>query len=126
MTILVNNRKPDVAFYKNGRIDICAKVAKQLNLEHGDIISLAQDNGEVYLFIANKHSETNSARCTGRCFPSRKHSLNFRSQSTALCKAILNLCNTPSAALLPAGTPVAIPSLGVAIPLITRNNLALN
>ncbi len=126
MTVLVNNRKPDVSFYKNGRIDICAKVARQLNLEHGDIISLAQDKGEVYLFIANKHSDTNSARCTGQCFPSRKGSRNFRSQSTRLCRVMLDICKATSAALLPAGTPLNVPSLGIAIPLITLNNLAQN
>lgn len=126
MIVLVNNRKPDVSFYKNGRIDICAKVAKQLNLEQGDIISLAQDGGEIFLFIANKSSDANSARCTGQCFPSRKGSRNFRAQSTRLCKIMLEICNSTSAARLPAGDPLSIPNLGTAIPLITRYNLALN
>lgn len=49
-SVLNNTRRYDISMFRNGRIDIVARIAKSLSLKDGDIIDIAQHNGEMYLY----------------------------------------------------------------------------
>ena len=44
-------RRPDITFYRNGRIDITASVAERLSLRAGDVIDIARGKEEYYLYV---------------------------------------------------------------------------
>lgn len=120
-TILGNTRKPDVTFYKNGRIDLTSRIAKMLNLDNGDVVDIALCNGEYMLYVRLRNAQA-VGNHEARCYASKRNSHNFRAYSKKLCDAILAVCKANKAQLA-SGVAVEVDSLGVAIPLITRNNL---
>lgn len=125
-SILDNTRRPDVSFYRGGRIDITARVAKILKLRKGDVIDVAYDGWEYMLYVRSRGTVT-VGRHEAKCFPTNRGKLranNFRAHSAKLCRAILNASMAADAARLPAGQPVMSRKLGgMAVPLITRNPL---
>lgn len=120
-TILGNTRKPDVTFYKNGRIDLTSRIAKMLNLGNGDVIDIGLCNGEYMLYVRLKNAQV-VGNHEARCYTSKRNSHNFRAYSKKLCNAILSACGANKAQLA-SGVAVEVEALGTAIPLITRNNL---
>lgn len=120
-SILGNSRRPDVTFYKSGRIDITSRVAKLLNLSQGDVIDIDVINGEYLLYIRYRSNEA-VGRHEARCIASKSNSNNFRAYSKKLTKAILTVCEAEKAQLA-SGAAMEFERLGIAVPLITRNNL---
>lgn len=126
-SLLGNTRRPDVSFFKNGRIDITASIAKKLNLDNGDVIDIARCDRELYLYVKWRNCDVvgnHAARCkatksNGRC-------ANFRVFSVKLCASILEICGADKAARLAAGDAIHVEGLGVAVPLVTRINLHNN
>lgn len=118
ISLLPNSRRPDVSFYQDGRIDITARIAKMLHLQAGDVIDIAAEGGEFYLYVRLQASE-----CTGRheaqVFATKRGN-NFRAHSVKLCRTMFSIVGT-SPARLPAGSPVIFGMHGVGIPLITLN-----
>ena len=43
-SLLGNTRKHDLSFFRDGHIDITARVAKCINIEEGDIIDIYWEN----------------------------------------------------------------------------------
>lgn len=121
-SILRSTRRPDVTFYQSGRIDICARVAKILHLEDGDVIDIGLQDGEYYLYVRAK-SDKLIGRHEAQCFASKKRSRNFRAYSRRLSNAILRCMNT-SKARVPAGNGIEIDSVGIVVPLVIRINIA--
>lgn len=120
------SRKPDVSFYKNGRIDITARVARAIGIADGDVLDVAYDGGEFYMFVRAKAGE-----CVGRheaqCWPTKKGSHNYRAHSKRLCTAIMKLSNAQDVARLPTGERALIfDKTTPAVILIARNNLSDN
>lgn len=119
--IICNTRKPDVSFYHNGKIDICARVVKLLDLHNGDVIDVATDGIEYYLFCrirskdaVGKHEATcRPTKNIGKCN-------NLRAYSHKLCKAMLKASNAEYYAKMPAGDVVVIEDGIKAVPLITK------
>ena len=120
-SLIGNTRRPDITFYKNGRIDLTSRVVKMLNISNGDVIDIGVCSGEYMLYVKYRNSQI-VGNHEARCYASKRNSNNFRAYSKKLCDAILNICNA-SKAQLASGVAVEIDSLGMAIPLITRNNL---
>lgn len=120
-SILGNSRRPDVTFYSSGRIDITARIAKMLNLSQGDVIDIDFYNGEYLLYVRYKCNEV-IGRHEARCLASKNKSHNFRAYSKRLTEAILCACNADKAQLA-SGAAVELDSIGLAVPLVTRNNL---
>ena len=48
-SLLKTTRRPDIAFYRNGRIDISANVVKALDIQRGDSIDVTTDGYEYLL-----------------------------------------------------------------------------
>jgi hypothetical protein len=123
-SILGNTRKPDLSFFRDGHIDITARVAKGINIEEGDIIDILKDNRELYLYVKTKNKDVVGLH-TGRC-RSTKHKMgcrNFRVNSKRLCDAIFERCGNPERVQLAAGESFEMPNVGFVVPLITRINL---
>ena len=128
-SILSTSRRPDISFYPNGRIDITARIAKMLALQAGDVIDVAEEGGEYYLYVRLR-----AERCTGRyeaqAYPTSRQGLrrnNMRAYSRQLVRAVMRIARHPrdtdQPLRLPAGQPVTIKSYGNAVPLITHNPL---
>lgn len=92
ISLLDKTRKHDISFHRNGKIDITARVAKALNLSSGDVINVAVDNSECFLYVSHKADE-----CVGnheaQCSSTKNLSNNLRAYSVRLCRAIMDLVN---------------------------------
>lgn len=118
-SLLGNSRKADVTFCSSGRIDITARVAKSLNLRHGDVIDIMLDAHEWYLYV--KHRAPTVGRHEGMAFRSNGRGCHFRVWSKTLCNAILSECNVCGKVKLCVGEPVKLCVYGKALPVIIKN-----
>lgn len=119
---LINRmRRPDITFFKSGKISITARVAKALNLHAGDSINILIDKGE-YLLYATHDS---MGRCHAKCWPSQRNSHHFCANSATLCKTLFQSLNldTPRVAFF-IGYPMEQEET-VYLPLITRNPILI-
>jgi hypothetical protein len=126
-SLIGNTRKPDLSFFKDGHIDITARVAKSINLEDGDVIDILKDGKELYLYVKTKSKDVVGLH-TGRCrttSPSKGYR-NFRTNCKRLCDAIFGLCSNDGVVKLAAGESFEMPNVGIVVPLITRINLYKN
>lgn len=126
-SLLGNTRRPDVSFFKNGRIDITASVAKKLNLGNGDVIDIARCDRELYLYVKWRNHDVvgnHTARC--KTTKSKERCANFRAFSVKLCASILEICNAENVVRLAAGDAIHVEGIGAAVPLVTRINLHNN
>lgn len=129
-SLLGNTRKPDVSFYRNGRIDISARVVKALGIERGDVIDVVTDGDEYLLYVVHKGKDVSGAH-EAQCYPSNiRRTHNFRCHSKRLSKAVRAAVRTPlectevEVVRLAAGDAYASKWLGkMVIPIITRMTL---
>lgn len=121
-SIIGNTRRPDITFYRNGRIDITSYVTKMLGIHEGDVIDIACVDKEYYLYIRIKGDKI-VGRHRGQCFSSKQNSRNFRTYCKRLCEFLFadSECNKIQLAI---GTPVEVYDIGKAIPIITRQILS--
>jgi hypothetical protein len=87
-----NNRRSDISFSPDGRIDISARVAKLLDIRQGDTLDIMCDKAEYYLYVRNRSPQFGRFEAT--CYRSNKKGRHFRAYSQRLCKAVLSACNT--------------------------------
>ncbi|MCU6767354.1 hypothetical protein OCV73_00055 [Barnesiella propionica] len=120
-------RRPDITFYKNGRIDITARVARLLGISRGDVIDICTDGYEYYLYVRLHASGNNLGRHEAQCIPTNRSPKcrNFRTYSSRLCKIILERCNAKERIAFPIGELVNHYEVGKAVTIITNNNILL-
>jgi hypothetical protein len=122
-SILGNSRKPDISFFRDGHIDITARVAKSLSLSEGDIIDILRSGKEFYIYVKTRTHDV-VGQHAGRCRTTRPNShANFRTNCKKLTDAILAECNEAEVVRLAAGETMEMPNIGIVIPLITRIKL---
>lgn len=116
-------RKPDITFFRNGRIDISAHVANVLSMKRGDIIDMFGHGMELYIFIRLHAPTIGNYKAT--CYETKKNSRNFRTYSIQLCNSIMKICDAGDLPKikLSVGEPVEIDGYGTALPLIYKNIL---
>lgn len=120
-SLLQNTRRPDISFHPKGNIDITARVTKLLDMHDGDIIDIAVESGEFYLYVKHRAGEA-AGRHEATLYPTSrkvKKCHNMRCHSKRLCQAMLEACNTTETLRLPVGEPVDLRGQK-AIPIITR------
>lgn len=120
-SILGNSRKPDIIFYRNGRIEIASNVAKILNLSHGDVLDIMIDKPEYYLYVKYRADEK-VGKHESTIFPTNKGN-HYRTSSCKLCSTILNECgisDKSDKAKLCVGEPIHDSQYGVLLPIITQ------
>jgi hypothetical protein len=123
-SILGTTRKADITFHKGGRINISAHIAKQLDLDNGDVIDIMMERGEYYLYV--KHRAPLAGRHEGMVLKSNRYGMHCVASSIKLCNAIMAECKCDKDAdrlKLPIGAAVELPNIGTAIPIITRLKL---
>lgn len=116
-------RKPDITFYDNGRIDISAHVSNILSIRNGDVIDILDYGMEIYLYV-RMHAPT-VGKYGATCFETKKNSRNFRTYSTCLCKAVMDICKVSDLKKikLAVGEPQEIEGYGTVLPIIYKNIL---
>lgn len=91
MEYLLRNvsRRPDITFYSSGRIDITSALADRLGLEHDDVIDIAVDGLEYYIYIL-VHSAKGQyeGKCRSTKNGKRGPGRNFRAYSKTICRHI--------------------------------------
>lgn len=87
-SILSNSRKHDITFHASGKIDISAHIARRLSLVPGDVIDIAQENGEWYIYVKLRTGNY-VGRHEGRVWATARGKGTFRTWSKALSMAIL-------------------------------------
>lgn len=87
-SLLSTSRKHDISFYASGRIDISAHVARKLSLAPGDVIDIACEYGELYLYVKLRAGQY-SGRHIGRVWSTTHDKGTFRTCCKKLTKAIL-------------------------------------
>lgn len=120
--IIGNSRRPDITFYRDGRIDIAARVAKTISLHPGDVIDITIHSAEYLLYVSHRHHNT-VGRHEGQCRPTQKGSNNFRTYSKRLCDFILRQSGADNIARLCCGEPLELNNQTIGIPIITKNKL---
>ena len=122
MTLLgKSTRKADISFFRSGRIDITAHLAKAINLKPGDVIDIAIDDDEYLLFIRHKAKDI-IGRHEAMCYATNKRprqTHNLRAHSKRLAEAVLAITGTETARLN-AGQTVTHTTYGTAAPIIIR------
>lgn len=109
-SLLGNSRKPDISFYRSGRIDITTKLSKRLGLEAGDVIDILFDGMEFYLYVRAK-ADTLMGKHEAQCHPTNpecRNCHNFRVYSKRICDRIIRIAGTGSEARIYAGGDVQI------------------
>lgn len=97
-SILPASRKHDVSFYASGRIDISAHIARRLSLAPGDVIGIALDGGEMYIYVKLRAGHY-SGRHVGRVYATSHGRGTFRTSAKALARAVLDAAAVKSGCL---------------------------
>lgn len=95
-TVLQQPRKHDISFYRDGRIDITAGIAKQLDLRRGDMIDIATGGWKCFLYVQKRANQIRGGRYEGIVKPTNKgkHTNNFRTYSKTLTDFIFQECES--------------------------------
>ncbi len=103
-------RKADIKVRRNGRIDISARVVRMLGIRPGDVVDLAVDDGEYYLYVRRRHSEGVHGRHEGVCTPTTKNGRGtYRVWSCKLAAPFLGYVPYEVVEVrMPCGVPVEI------------------
>lgn len=105
-SLLGNSRKPDITFYRFGRIDITSRLSKRLGIEAGDVIDILYDGMEFYVYVKEK-GRALVGKHEGQCWPTSprctRYCHNFRAYSRRLCERIISVAGTGSKARILAG-----------------------
>ncbi len=104
-SILPNSRMHDLSFHASGKIDISARVARKLSLAPGDVIDIAREGGEWYLYVRLR-SGCYAGRHRGRVFPTAKGGGTFRAWSKPMTDAVLSAAGADGLLRCPCGTEV--------------------
>lgn len=120
-------RKHDIIFHRSGRIDILSRVSKALDIQGADLIDIAVEDGEYYLYVRGKAKDS-FGRHEGRCFSTKKtsksSSRHLRAHSKKLTNAIMSKFPNLNRVRISAGSVIDnAPSIGKAIILIVNRSL---
>lgn len=104
-SILSNSRKHDISFYPSGKIDISAYLARRLSLAPGDVIDIASDSDEWYLYVKLR-SGTYTGRHKGCVWATNNGKGTFRTCSKALAAAVLAAAGAVGRLRCPCGAEI--------------------
>lgn len=120
-SIIGCTRRPDITFYADGRIDITARIARQLSLNEGDCIDVGRACGEYFLYVRRRFDPSVSFGFEATVRTTKKRSRNFRAYSVRMCRAVLNIYDEQLKVSPQLGMPIHDNEHGVIIPLIHIN-----
>lgn len=121
INLLVNTRRPDVSFSRNGKIRLTARVVRILSMSPGDSINIAVSGGEYLLHSTPHGTDKPLRRFEAKCYPSkRRGGKHYCANSVRLCRSLLASigCIADKAAFI-VGDAIEINGK-VYLPIITR------
>lgn len=86
-TLLPHTRRPDITFYRNGKIYISAHVARNLAIRPGSTIDIIVTQGEYLLYSTCR--QPSPRRFVARCYQTRRGENTYRACSVTLCRALM-------------------------------------
>lgn len=101
-SILPNSRRYDISFRANGRIDISAHIARKLSLAPGDVIDIAGEGDEWYLYVKLR-SGSYTGRHDGRVWSTAKGHGTFRTWSRSITRTVLSKAGSRDTLRCPCG-----------------------
>ena len=119
-TLLTNTRKADITIGGKYRILITAPLVRSLDLHEGDIVNIAFDKGESYLYVKLK-AEKVFGRHSGRLYPPYRNASVLCVNSKHIATTILNKIGRKHTAALAVGDIVTLPYLGKAATIIMHH-----
>lgn len=120
-SVLGSTRKMDIVFYRSGRMDITARVARILSLARGDVIDMLVSDREVYMYV--RYRAPLIGRHEATVYPTNKKGKHFRAYSKRLCRFMLCKCGGEQSVSLYVGKPVCDNCRGTLLPIILRHSL---
>lgn len=105
-SILPNSRKHDIVFHASGKIDISAHVARSLSLAPGDVIDIAQEADEWYIYVKLR-SGSYVGRHDGRVWSTAHGKGTFRACCKAMTTALLATAGAYEVLRCPCGMELA-------------------
>lgn len=84
--IIGPTRRTDISFYSDGRVELSSYVVKTLGLQHGDVVDVASDGHEYFLFAAVQAPQGRHRTQCRETNPGGKH---FRFNSVRLARTML-------------------------------------
>lgn len=122
-SIIGCSRRPDITFYADGRIDITARIVRQLSLGEGDCIDVGKLRDDYFLYVRRRFDPTVNFGYEATVRTTKRRSHNFRAYSVRMCRAVLKIYKAERKVSPQLGQPLCHDNYGVIIPLI-RINLA--
>lgn len=105
-SILPNSRRHDLSFHASGKIDISAHIARSLSLAPGDVIDIAQESGEWYLYVKLRAGSC-TGRHDGRVWATARHGKGtFRTWSKPIANAVLAAAGASGCLRCPCGSEI--------------------
>lgn len=101
-SLLPNSRRHDISFHASGKIDISAHIAGKLSLAPGDVIDIAREAGECYLYVRLRAGQY-AGRHKGRVWATARGKGTFRTWSRALADAMLRAAGVSDTLRCPCG-----------------------
>lgn len=104
-SILPSSRRHDISFHPSGKIEISARVARKLSLVSGDVVGIAEERGELFLYVRLR-AGTYTGRHKG-CVSTANHGRGtFRTYSKAISRSVLSIAGTPGPLRCPCGAEI--------------------
>ena len=100
-------RRNAFIFRSSGVIDISASVARSLSIYEGDVIDIAEQDGELYMYIKHKRNEY-CGRYIGTAKASNNGKGTYRVYSKQMAQEVLRISHSASKLKCPAGELVNI------------------
>lgn len=105
-SLLHNSRKHDITFHASGKIDISAHIARKLSLAPGDVVDIADDSGEWWLYVKYRNNDYIGRYESVVYATNKQRKGTMRVYSKALCKKVLALVGATTCLRCPCGEVV--------------------
>lgn len=102
-SLLRNNRRADVVFYRGGKITLSSYVVHALGISAGDVIDVSYDGSDYFLHVSHRAADIQGLRYEATCYPAKHNVAHLRANSVRLCNKILSICRLSDRAALPVG-----------------------
>ena len=120
--LLLQTRRPDITFQRNGLIRIAAHVVRTLSISPGDTLNI-EAIGNEYLLYAVHHDPAIGCH-QARCYSTKGRSNNMCAYSVKLSRAFLDILSIPDdRASFAVGQPITTSDGIIKLPIITRQQI---
>ncbi len=106
-SISINTRRHDITFHASGKIDISARIVRRLNLAPGDVIDIAAEGRELYLYVRLRAGKY-AGRHSGSVWATAQGKGTFRTCSKTLAAYVLQKAGKMRKLRCPCGDEITL------------------